>query len=85
MPPSLSVVALSASSDDLRLEWATRSALRGRCERAVHGLAVRVDEGIVTLQGQTRSFYEKQLVLHAVQQVRGLAGIVDEVSVAGVH
>jgi osmotically-inducible protein OsmY len=85
MPPSLSVVALSASSDDLRLERATRSALRGRCERAVRGLAVRVNEGIVTLHGQTGSFYEKQLVLHAVQQVRGLAGIVDEVSVAGIY
>jgi len=85
MPPSLSVAALSASTEDLRLERATRSALRGRCERAVRGLAVRVDEGIVTVRGQTRSFYEKQLVLHAVQQVRGLAGIVDEVSVAGVH
>lgn len=69
--------------NDSRLEWATRSALRGRCERAVRNLAIRVDEGIVTLRGRTESFYERQLALCAVQQVDGLAGINDEITVAG--
>jgi osmotically-inducible protein OsmY len=72
----------SAVSQDVRLERATRMALRGRCERAVRGLAVLVDEGVLTLRGQTRTFYEKQLVLNAVQQVGGLAAIVDEISVS---
>ena len=74
---------LTHGSDDTRLERATRSALRGRCERAVRGLAIRVDEGVVTLRGETHSFYEKQLLLHAVQHVAGLAGINDEVTVSG--
>ena len=76
------MISLVALSDDTRLERAARSALRGRCERAVRDLTVRVAEGIVTLRGQTHSFYEKQLLLHAVQQVDGLAGINDEVTVA---
>jgi osmotically-inducible protein OsmY len=41
-----------------------------------------VDDGVVTLRGQTRSFYEKQLVLHAAQQAEGVQEIVDEVMVA---
>ena len=45
-------------------------------------MAIRVDEGIVTLRGSTHSFYEKQLLLHAVQRVDGLAGINDEITVA---
>jgi len=80
------MIQLSASlalPDDTRLERETRFALRGRCERAVRDLAVRVDEGIVTLRGRTYTFYEKQLALHAVQRVGGLAGINDEITVAG--
>ena len=69
-------------SDDVLLERAVREAIRRRCDRSVRGLAVWVDERVVTLRGQTRSFYEKQLVLHATQQVGGLDGIVDEIAVA---
>jgi osmotically-inducible protein OsmY len=69
-------------SNDLLLERAVREAIRRRCERCARGLAVWVEDGVVTLRGQTRSFYEKQLVLNALQRVSGLAGIVDEVSVA---
>ena len=72
---------LSTLLDDVGLEQATRSALRGRCERAVRDLAICVDEGVVTLRGRTHSFYEKQLLLHAVQQVDGLAGVNDEITV----
>lgn len=71
----------SLHSDDRQLERAARSAVRGRFERAVRGLAIRVDEGVATLDGQTGSFYEKQLLLHAVQKVSGLTGIVDKVTV----
>jgi osmotically-inducible protein OsmY len=78
-----SLATLAPLPNDTRLERDTRSALRGRCERAVRDLAIRVDEGIVTLRGRTRSFYEKQLALHAVQRVDGLAGINDEITVAG--
>jgi osmotically-inducible protein OsmY len=81
MPLDLLTAIEPAPGEDLRLERAARLALQGRCERAVRGLAVRVDEGVVTLRGHARSFYEKQLVLHAVQKVGGLTGIVDEVTV----
>lgn len=77
-----SLALLAQVPNDSRLERATRLALRGRCERAVRDLTIRVDGGVVTLRGQTHSFYEKQLLLHAVQQVAGLAGINDEITVA---
>lgn len=80
---SQSLATLAPLPNDTRLERATLSALRGRCERAVRDLAIRVDEGIVTLRGRTHTFYEKQLLLHAVQRVDGLTGINDEITVAG--
>lgn len=47
----------------------------------VYGLAIFADDGLVTLRGRTRSFYEKQLVLHAARRVPGVRGIVDQVEV----
>jgi osmotically-inducible protein OsmY len=69
-------------SDDLSLERTIREEIRRRCERCVRGMAIWVDDGVVTLRGQTRSFYEKQLVLNAAQQVSGVREIADEVMVA---
>jgi osmotically-inducible protein OsmY len=44
-------------------------------------ISVHADEGIVTLCGRVRSFYEKQLLLHTVQRVQGVVSIEDEVEV----
>jgi hypothetical protein len=82
MPVSQSLLTLSTAIDDRLLERQARTALRGRCERAVRGLAVRVDEAVATVTGQTDSFYAKQLMLHALKHVPGLNGIVDEVVVS---
>ena len=83
MPVSQSLATLStAAVDDRHLERQARTALRGRCERAVRGLAIRVDEAVATVSGQTDSFYAKQLMLHALKHVPGLHGIVDEVTVS---
>ena len=82
MPVSQSLVTLSTIADDRHLERQARTALKGRCERAVRGLEIRVDEAVVTVSGQTDSFYSKQLMLHALKRVPGLHGVVDEVEVA---
>lgn len=44
---------------------------------------VRVDvtEGLVTLHGYVRSFYEKQLIISACQRVAGVISIIDNVQV----
>ena len=44
---------------------------------------VRVDvtEGLVTLHGHVRSYYEKQLLISACRRVAGVISIIDEVTV----
>ena len=44
---------------------------------------VRIDvtEGLVTLRGHVRSFYEKQLLISACRHVAGVISIMDEVEV----
>lgn len=44
-------------------------------------LNVVAEDGRVTLRGTARSFYEKQLILNAVQRVDGVREIVDELAV----
>ncbi|HEX5102766.1 MAG TPA: BON domain-containing protein [Pirellulaceae bacterium] len=69
---------------DLHLEREVRAALSANwCHRSLRSLAVWVDDGVVTLRGQTGSFYEKQIGLSSVQKVSGISSIVDEVSVLG--
>jgi hypothetical protein len=55
---------LAPLPNDTRLERATRSALRGRCERAVRDLGIRVDEGIVT-SSRTHTFMRTLLLRRA--------------------
>jgi osmotically-inducible protein OsmY len=44
-------------------------------------VGIDAEEGIVTLHGRTRSFYEKQLIIHAARHVPGVQQIVDEMDV----
>ena len=71
---------------DLDLERTARFALRGRHERTVLGLDVTASGGVITLRGQMRSYYERQMLLHAVGKAvrcaEGLVGIVDDLTVA---
>lgn len=64
-----------------RLVQAAAAAVRRAGLRAVPGLRITADDGRVTVQAQARSFYEKQLVLHACRHVPGIHEIVDEVDV----
>jgi hypothetical protein len=76
-------VALSPSRllSDERLASAAVGAVRRAGVRAMPGLNIMADEGRVWVQGLARSFYEKQLVLHAVRHVPGVREIIDEVNV----
>ena len=76
----LSQPALPATDD--RLAQLVSLAIRERGPRWIRGLKVMASHAVVTLRGSARSFYEKQLLLHAVQRVPGVHQIVDEIDVA---
>lgn len=44
-------------------------------------LEVKANNGIVTLRGQVRSFYEKQLSHHCCRRVAGVVQLIDAVEV----
>lgn len=68
---------------DEHLSQAVRSAVKSRCGAGIRGLTVEVLGGTAVLSGTVSSFYGKQLMLHAAQQVAGVRQIVDEVGVIG--
>ncbi len=54
------------------------------CQRGVSSLRrldIDVADGIVTLRGIVRSFYERQLCLACTQHVPGVFSVVDEIKV----
>jgi|SRR5262245_39615988 len=71
--------ALPAADD--RLAELVCMAIRERGIRALAGMAIFAHQATVTLRGPARSFYERQLMLHAVQRVPGVLRIVDELHV----
>lgn len=71
------------SEEEARLEMHIQARLSGR----VRGIrVVRRDNGFV-LQGRTRTYYAKQLVLHAAMQATALPILANEIEVchAGVE
>ncbi|MFO0868970.1 MAG: BON domain-containing protein [Pirellulales bacterium] len=49
---------------------------------ALRSIQVAVCNGIVTLRGRVRSFYERQLCLSCCQRVAGVRQLVDQIEVA---
>ncbi len=67
-----------SSEEEARLEMHIQAQLSGR----VRGIrVVRRDNGFV-LQGRTRTYYAKQLVLHAAMQATALPILADEIEVS---
>ncbi len=70
-----------SSEEETRLEMHIQARLSGR----VRGIrVVRRDNGFV-LQGQTPTYYAKQLVLHAAMQATTLPILIDEIEVGYVR
>ena len=66
------------SEEEVQLEMHIQAQLSGR----VRGIrAVRRDNGFV-LQGHVRTYYAKQLVLHAAMQATTLPILADEIEVS---
>ena len=67
-------------ADDHLVQSAAR-AVRSTCVRPIAGLVIVADGGSVTLRGRARTFYEKQLLIHAVRHVPGVRQVIDHVDV----
>ena len=66
---------------DRDLEQPIVGYLARRHVPSLRQLAVEAKNGIVTIRGQVRSFYEKQLSSHCCRRVAGVVQIVDEIDV----
>ena len=66
---------------DRDLERRVVNYLRDRQVPSFRRLGVESDNGTVTLRGQVRSFYEKQLSLHSCRRVAGVLRLIDELDV----
>lgn len=67
---------------DRDLEQRVIGYLARRHVPSLRQLAVEARNGTVTIRGQVRSFYEKQLSSHCCRRVAGVLQIVDEIDVA---
>ena len=58
--------------------------LNSRHFPAFRYLSITVEHGAVTLTGEVRSYYEKQVAMTSCQHVVGVLSLTDEISVRGV-
>ena len=65
--------------DDLRQRIVTY--LVSRQIPGAKSLAIRAENGVVTVAGKLESFYYKQLCTHACRRVAGVLDLVDEIEV----
>jgi osmotically-inducible protein OsmY len=70
----------ATSNDDL--ERRVINFLAARHIPGVRWLKVHAKQGIVTISGNVRSFYQKQLCSHAARRVAGVVALVDQINVA---
>jgi osmotically-inducible protein OsmY len=68
---------------DRDLEQRVVGYLARRHVPSLRQLAIEARNGIVTVRGQVRSFYEKQLSSHCCRRVAGVVELVDEIHVVG--
>lgn len=67
--------------DDLKHRVA--NCLGQRNMASLRRIGVEAKDGLVTLRGNVRSFYEKQLCLNCTRHVAGVIRLVDRIEVAG--
>ena len=67
---------------DRDLERRVTAFLADRNLPALRRLGVRSHRGVVTLRGQVRSFYEKQLGGQSARRVAGVIDVIDAIQVA---
>jgi osmotically-inducible protein OsmY len=78
---ALPTAAVMITPVDEHLAELVSRAIRQRFAGMADGLTVVAHQSIVTIRGSTRTFYERQLLLHVAQRVPGVRRIVDEMEV----
>ena len=81
-----------STANQIRLDYPDDEEVRLRVSRflcsrhfpAFRELDIDVEQGAVTLTGEVRSFYEKQIAMKSSQNVDGVLSIVDEIIVSPV-
>jgi hypothetical protein len=66
---------------DRELERRVLATLAARNVPGLRRLSVQVADGVVTIAGRVRSFYEKQLAQHLARHVAGVIRLADAVEV----
>ena len=68
---------------DQELEFRVETFLKSRNFPSFKKLEVSVYEGVVTISGQLRSYYEKQVAISSCLRVAGVTTMVDQIEVRG--
>lgn len=76
--------AVERTSHDMDLERRVISFLWGRHVPSLRHVTVEAADGIVTLRGQVRSYYEKQLCHDCCRRVAGVLRLIDSLNVVPV-
>jgi osmotically-inducible protein OsmY len=66
-------------SSDHELEHSVLNLLRD--QSASRRVTVEVADGTVTLRGEVKSFYRRQLLVHGCRRLPGVASVIDELRV----
>lgn len=77
---TMDVISRSAGDAEIHRQIAQQLAETNR--QSLRRLAVKVQNGHVTLRGLVQSFYEKQLAIHSCHAVTGAGCLRDEIAVA---
>lgn len=78
------MLSVSSTAADQELERRVLSYLERRHVPGLRQLEVQANNGTVTLRGQVRSFYEKQLSHHCCRRVAGVVKLIDAIDVVSV-
>jgi hypothetical protein len=70
-----------ALAPEAELFAAIAQKLSGRCLGMTPKLRLKLEDGRVTIHGQLRTYYERQLIVHAIREVAGVRGIHDRLEV----
>ena len=73
--------ATRAEYSDAEIAQRVRTFLQSRHFPGFRNLQVDVNNGLVSLSGHVRSFYEKQVALNTCQRVAGVLSLIDHVRV----
>lgn len=74
-------VRVPGAHDDEAIAEAARAALQWHAGLPASGIKVRVEKGWVSLAGEVEWAYQRELAERSVEHLRGLAGVINQISI----